>query len=50
MDRRDALSYIFPAFSSKTSLPFLNSTVTRLWSVISPEMSWRERGIAGIVA
>jgi hypothetical protein len=28
--RRDALAYFFPALISKTSSPFLKSTVTRL--------------------
>ena len=42
----DTLSYFFAAFVSKTSSPFLKSTVTRLWSVTSPEMSWRESGVS----
>ncbi len=33
MHKRDVLSYFFAAFASKTNSPFLNSTVTRLWSV-----------------
>ena len=45
-DRREAVSYLFPAFVAKTSPPFLKSTVERLWSVTSPEMSWRESGVS----
>jgi hypothetical protein len=49
-DKGAALAHFFAGFASKTSSPFLKSTVTRLWSATSPEMSWRKSGNRGLKA